>query len=118
METIKTKPSKKDPEYSYREEKVVIELEVNGSVLSEEENENIQELFKIPKLKGGDTANITFDFLIFYENVSKRLTTILDLWDKAAIIKVNTKALNQNKILIQEVLCKLEKVEKKYKEEP
>lgn len=83
--------------------------------LSKEQLDSIKKYLKV-KLGKGDTVKITYDFEIFYWNTVKALALILNLIDSSTIDKATTKELAFGKSLIQEVLCKIEQLENKFKE--
>lgn len=102
-----------------RSEKFAIKLEFNGKVIPEELLEKALLAFGISPLlmRDGDTLDLNYDFNIEYRNVVYKFNLLLELFQYASIVKVDTKELNYGKSLIQELLCKLEQIEKKYQKE-
>lgn len=98
----------------YREEEVTIKLTLDADKLAKEDITNVKRLFPYTTYRSGDTIHISYDFSIEYLGVVARFNAIVDLLDKASVVEVNTQELEHNKFLIQEMLCKLEQVERRY----
>jgi len=99
-----------------RAERFAIELELSGEAVPEEVLKDMMPAFgvSLSPTRPGDTLHLSYDFNIEYYNIVRKLDLLLKLAQHASIVKVSTKELNYGKSLIQELLCKLEQVEKKY----
>jgi len=95
------------------ERKEILELRFEGQNLTEDDNKVIQSRYGW-KLLEDDT--FTYTLTIEYWGVLEELLFILSLKDRASIVNVTTKELNDGRCIIQELLCKLEQIEKKYTE--
>lgn len=95
-----------------RTEHLKITLVISKENLNKELIDKIYKFTNII-LNAGDTVTYSQEFDIEYYNVIWGLDLILDLAEKASIIDVNTEELEYGVCKIQEVLCKLDKIEKK-----
>jgi len=100
----------------YREEEVTIKLTFDADKLTEEDIAKINRILPYT-MKPGDKIHLTYDFYVWYQGVVAKFNAIIDLLDKALIVEVNTKELRYNRFLIQELLCNLEQIERKYTKE-
>ena len=102
-----------------RAEKFAIELEFNQETVPEGVLKGVMSAFgaSLSPMQAGDTLTLSYDFNIEYYNIVYKLDLLLKLFQYASVVKVNTKELNYGKSLIQDLLCKLEQVEKKYRSE-
>ena len=96
-----------------REEAVMIKLTLDTDKLSEEDIANVKKLFEFTN-RPDTTIHITYDFFVEYLGVVTRFNAIIDLLDKASVVEVNTQELKHNRFLAQELLCKMEQIERKY----
>ena len=108
---FKSKKSGNSP--SYRKEEIQLSLSIAADSLDKVEIDKIKEYFDTSLLPG-NILNLKYNFFAEYFNVISKFNFILSLLDKASVIKVNTQELTDGKFLIQELLCKLELLEKKY----
>ena len=97
-----------------RSEKLTITAIFNLSSLKKDEKEKLLNSYDIRSLvTKTDTITIEQPIIIEYYNIISSINRLLALLDCASIVSVNTKELNNQKCLIQELLCKLEQVEKR-----
>ncbi len=106
-----------------RQEELVFNLTLDLATLNEKEINNIIKFLnrhKMDRLRdirkdGTLDVNYTVD-IDYYGGIVSDLDIILMLLNKKSTIKVGTEELKIGRCLIQEILCKLEKIEEKYKE--
>jgi len=98
-----------------REEKLSLEMEVDGAKLNDDEIRKVKEQFGI-QTTTDDELTVNYEFYLDYiGNVVKNLELIESLLDKATILKVQTNELNYSKCLVQDLFNKLEVIEEKIK---
>ena len=98
-----------------RAENFVISLVVNGSVLSSDDMEHINEAFGHIQMGEDDTLSLKYKFdIMYFGNVVSRLSLIISLLDKTCIKEVSTDEIKFSKSVIQELLCRLEELEGKF----
>jgi hypothetical protein len=100
-----------------RSEELKFEIVISRKNLSKRLIEKVQKSTTANINKLDDSSTITYiqKVCINYYDILESLKTILELTKRADIVKVNTRELKHGKSIIQEVLCKLEKIEKKIK---
>lgn len=107
-----------------REEKFQISLTLNGSKLSQAQRDEVATFVNrnAKRLKGPpwrlgetETIDVTYNLDIdYWGQVVQNIEAMLKLYDWASITSASTKELKHGKSLIQDLLCKLEQLEKKY----
>ena len=106
---------KNEPE---RTESFRIFLKINASDVSIAERKKLGKML-LPDsfFLEGDSINLTYNFdILYFGNIVKMFSLILDFFDRAAVRKANTQELTFGKSLVQEVLVKMEQIEQKFKE--
>ena len=100
-----------------RREQVIVKMVCKG--ITAEVAATINELFDDVHVEWGPEidANFSFDFTIEYWNVFRHLEQIEALLDTGKVEMVSTKELIHSKCLAQDLFCKIEKLEKKLKED-
>jgi len=90
------------------------EISLEFSELSEGETERVREFLR--ELREGDTLTYDFKLTFRYFNEALRQLEIIDsLLDLAKVTRVKTRELRFGKAIIQDVLNKLELIEKRLK---
>jgi len=96
-----------------RVEQVLVHAQFDGKKMDKKDMSRLEGLFNITNL-GNNKLTVDYPFYLHYHNIIGQFSVFLDMLDKAAVVKVNTEELRFNMCLLQELLCKLEKIEKKY----
>ena len=96
-------------------EHFAISLFLRASSINEQQKKDIERLLTHDFLDG-DTCTITHDLFIHYFGKEYEILSVIEnLLDVAEVIDVDTLELTKGKCLIQDVLCKLENIEQKYR---
>ena len=96
-----------------RDETFRIELDVDSNKITWGDRETIKDVFG-KTIENGDALNVKFELdFEYWGKAEKTLTLIEKLIDKSSVKKVNTKELTHGRSLIQDILLKMERIEKK-----
>jgi len=96
-----------------RVEQVLVHAQFDATKMDKKDISRIEKLFNVQVPEDGKVT-VDYPFRLLYFNIVGQFSVFLDMLDKAAVVKVNTEELRFNMCLLQELLCKLEKIEKKY----
>ncbi len=114
MIRVKDKPSRYNIQ-SARLEEASIYCEFDVDRLSPNDIEVVKQcLDEVVEMLPGDTISFSYNFEVEYFGVVRAFLTILNILDKASIVKVKTEELLKGRCLAQELFCRLEQIEKKF----
>ena len=121
MKDVKMKGHHPLPEEDYGEEKFCIDFDLRYEILTDEHKELLHRYFDWeendrPTQDEVIANNYTFEFDIEYFNLVNTLEFIIRLYDEGIMYRVETKELIKGRCLIQDLICRLEKLEKKFGE--